>query len=346
MNWSISHRESEELAATAHEIRRTGDKAGAEVLFEQAARAEIRALTSLGSDKPRTLGITAVSAVALLCKAGKLEEAERLAHRASIMDGMPVSALNELRGLLQAIWNERPQKSAMEATASGEVPETTKGVNRPLIRQQSSDDRPDDSVPENPSVDFLGRLFSAESALETEILASVPDGISLKARAGRSFLVTPDDNGYAHILRQFRQAVSDERSRVILAFLYGFEKYLSKDINIFSENYGPYFSSRPDKWKAVLYHFPRIDQTALSIILEPIPSTILAYRLEGLESIGLVDRGTSRPPMPRHVRISSKGVFVVEAAVQKAMTLLSPIFDRREITDQAESLADNSPYRH
>jgi hypothetical protein len=68
MNWSSLHRESENLAAEAHEALRRGDYRRAQDLFARAAVPEIRAFESVGSDKPRTLGITAVSAVSLLYK--------------------------------------------------------------------------------------------------------------------------------------------------------------------------------------------------------------------------------------------------------------------------------------
>ena len=99
----------------------------AAILFEQAARAEVLALASLGQDKPRTLGVTAVSAAALWYKSGKLEEAEQVAHRASVMGGMPGFALDELRRLLQAIWNEQAQKSAGILFVPGQVLISVKG---------------------------------------------------------------------------------------------------------------------------------------------------------------------------------------------------------------------------
>jgi hypothetical protein len=75
MNWSDHHSESERLAADADAALRRGDLPLAAQLFGSAAQAEASALATLGSDKPRTLGITAVSAVALYYKAGELDEA-------------------------------------------------------------------------------------------------------------------------------------------------------------------------------------------------------------------------------------------------------------------------------
>jgi hypothetical protein len=113
MSWSSAHRESERLAATAHETLRHGDTRRAQDLFAQAAMAELRAYDFIGDDKPRTLGITAVSAVSLLRKAGRLEEATQLAHRAAASDAMPCFALAELQALLQTIWREQAQTEAV-----------------------------------------------------------------------------------------------------------------------------------------------------------------------------------------------------------------------------------------
>jgi hypothetical protein len=112
MNWSSEHRESERLAAAAHETLRHGDAKRAQDLFARAAMAERRALDYIGPDKPRTFGITAVSAVSLLYKAGCLDEAEQLAHRAAANSDMPSFALAELRALLQTIWYEQAQTQA------------------------------------------------------------------------------------------------------------------------------------------------------------------------------------------------------------------------------------------
>jgi hypothetical protein len=127
MTWSSLHQESEAFAAEAHGALRRGDIARAQELFGQAADAEARALQTLGSDKPRTLGITAVSAAALWYKAGKLNEAAQLAHQASAKSEMPSFAIEELRGLLQAIWNEQAQQEAGVSFASGQVVVSVKG---------------------------------------------------------------------------------------------------------------------------------------------------------------------------------------------------------------------------
>jgi hypothetical protein len=74
--------------------------------------AEMRALDCVEPGKPRTLGITAVSAVSLLYKAGSLDEAEQLAHRVASDGAMPPFAVAELQALLQTIGRERTQTEA------------------------------------------------------------------------------------------------------------------------------------------------------------------------------------------------------------------------------------------
>jgi len=93
----------------------------------QAATAEMRAFESIGADKPRTLGVTGVSAVSLWYKAGRLDEADQLAHRAAAIGAMPAFAVGELRTLLQAIWNEQAQKEAGVSFVSGQVVVSVKG---------------------------------------------------------------------------------------------------------------------------------------------------------------------------------------------------------------------------
>ena len=79
MSWIDHHKASEAAAAAAHDARREGQEHQATLLFATAATEEIAALGHLNvEEKPRTFGITAVSAVALSYKAGELLQAEHL----------------------------------------------------------------------------------------------------------------------------------------------------------------------------------------------------------------------------------------------------------------------------
>lgn len=127
MSWSISHRNSEACAAEAHAAVQRGDMNKAKELFTSAARFESDALENLATDKPRTLGITAVSAASLWYKGGELPTAERVAYRALAMDGIPQFAVQDLRELLQAIWNEQAQLAAGIKFIPGQVIVSVKG---------------------------------------------------------------------------------------------------------------------------------------------------------------------------------------------------------------------------
>lgn len=127
MSWSEYHRVSESLASEAELAAQSGDAARAKDLYSQAAAAEASALSFVGADKPRTLGITAVSAVALWYHAGKLDQAARVAHQASLISGLPAFAENEIRALLQAIWNENAQAEAGLSFVPGQVLVSVKG---------------------------------------------------------------------------------------------------------------------------------------------------------------------------------------------------------------------------
>lgn len=129
MTWSESHRVSEELASAAHVALRNGLSSQAETLFERAAEAEETALAQLNpSDKPRTFGITAISTVALWYRAGVLSRAEAAAYRIlAHADVVEEFAVNQLRTLLQMIWNLKAQQEAGVKFIPGQVQVSVKG---------------------------------------------------------------------------------------------------------------------------------------------------------------------------------------------------------------------------
>ena len=127
MSWASAHRVSAELAERAHDALRLGEHETARQLFAQAASAESEALENVSLDRPRTFGITAVSAVALWYKARELETAEKLACRMLAASGLPGFAVDELRSLLQSVWNERAQEQAGVSFVPGQVIVSVKG---------------------------------------------------------------------------------------------------------------------------------------------------------------------------------------------------------------------------
>ena len=122
MSWLTHHQTSEEAASEAHAARRRGDDTRATSLFAQAAQAELLALDHLSlAEKPRTFGVTAVSAAALLYKAEQPRAAEQLAHSMLGQSGLPDFATDQLREILQSIWNEQAQATAGVRFVPGQV---------------------------------------------------------------------------------------------------------------------------------------------------------------------------------------------------------------------------------
>lgn len=122
MTWADHHKASEAAAAEAHAARRAGQEENAKILFAKAAVEEVTALRCIKvEEKPRTYGITAVSAVALSYKAGELLQAERLAHSILAAEALPAFAVDQLRELLQTIWNEQAQALAGVKFVPGQV---------------------------------------------------------------------------------------------------------------------------------------------------------------------------------------------------------------------------------
>lgn len=121
MSWLTFHVDSEKWADAAEEALRGGDKSKSESLFARAARSEAQALELIGTVKSRTFGITAVSAVSLWYKASKFVESEQLAHKALATNALPGFAVEQLRTLLQTIWNEQAQRQSRISFLPGQV---------------------------------------------------------------------------------------------------------------------------------------------------------------------------------------------------------------------------------
>jgi hypothetical protein len=122
MSWLTFHEISEKAASEAHAARRRGDDALASRLFADAAKAELLALEKIAvSEKPRTFGVTAVSAAALLYKGEQAQQAEQFAHSMLSRPGLPGFAVDQLREILQSIWNEQAQASAGVRFVPGQV---------------------------------------------------------------------------------------------------------------------------------------------------------------------------------------------------------------------------------
>jgi hypothetical protein len=101
--WSEAHSRSERHAFEAEKAKAAGDLEGARTQYLLAADAERAALDLVGRDKPRTLGITAVSVVALYTKAGATDRAREVAKACLVRPLLPSFAARSLREMLAGL---------------------------------------------------------------------------------------------------------------------------------------------------------------------------------------------------------------------------------------------------
>jgi hypothetical protein len=127
MSWDQHHSRSERLAAEGEQAARSGDRALAEELYRQAGEAEAAALDDVDPEKPRTRGITAVSAIALWYKAHDLSRAEQLAHRCLAGGDLPEFAKSQIRELLSLIWTTTSAEARGVRFVPGDVLVSVKG---------------------------------------------------------------------------------------------------------------------------------------------------------------------------------------------------------------------------
>lgn len=99
-------REVDDYAWRAEQLRRGGDLAGAQLQFAKAAMIEQEIAEGACTGPIRVKSVLAVSAVALWYKAGKWNNAERLAHRWLAEETFSDDARDELVDLLQRCWVE------------------------------------------------------------------------------------------------------------------------------------------------------------------------------------------------------------------------------------------------
>ncbi|HMU53105.1 MAG TPA: hypothetical protein PKA13_25255 [Geminicoccaceae bacterium] len=127
MSWIAHHATSEQLAADAEIERRRGSRDRATTLYREAADAESRALKEIEPTKQRTVGITAISAASLYLKADAPLLAEQVALRSLSEHDLPEFARDELRLILQSVWNEAARAKASTHFLPGEILIAVKG---------------------------------------------------------------------------------------------------------------------------------------------------------------------------------------------------------------------------
>ncbi len=127
MTFIETHRESQQLAMDAAVAVAGGDYQRAEELYLRAGDLERQALAMVEPGKTRTIGIAVVSAVSLLYKGKGFDRAEKLATDWLSKDGLPSFAANQLRDLLQTIWNDRARVASGVRFVGNEIVVRLKG---------------------------------------------------------------------------------------------------------------------------------------------------------------------------------------------------------------------------
>lgn len=108
MTWLEHHKISEYHAQLAEVAVAEQRLQQAQEHYLKAAEAELLALQALEPEKSRTMGITVVSAVALMLKADDLRRAEQIACEWLATDELPLFAIQQLRQMLVEIWQQQP----------------------------------------------------------------------------------------------------------------------------------------------------------------------------------------------------------------------------------------------
>jgi hypothetical protein len=108
--WEKLHQKSERLASRAELTAKKGRAAEAELLYAQAATYEFAALAAYGSRAPRTTGILAVSAAALLTKAGRPADALWISFLLLPSPALPKFARDQLQEI--RFFNSKPPRKA------------------------------------------------------------------------------------------------------------------------------------------------------------------------------------------------------------------------------------------
>jgi hypothetical protein len=101
------HDRAQAISAAAADLLARGRTAEARAQFSTAADLELEAFRRVPVGKPRTRGILAVSAAALLYKARRYDEAENAIYSFLVERELTTDARTQLRELLEVIWDER-----------------------------------------------------------------------------------------------------------------------------------------------------------------------------------------------------------------------------------------------
>ena len=192
MTWLELHKKSEALADAAHRAKRENDLATAYSLFLEAGRAEIEALEFLDArEKPRTFSVTAVSSASLFYKGKDLKQAETVAWRCLANNNLLDFAADQLRDIIQEIWNEGSNQDFMEAERS--IRELQNETGFTPARQQPSDNgfSNDYNIPD--SLDLFRRRIQDQITKEIQAFLVL---VQRHTECQLCSLFLIDDDGY------------------------------------------------------------------------------------------------------------------------------------------------------
>jgi hypothetical protein len=103
MSWLEHHRQSESFGSQAEVLNRQGETEAAQKHYAMAAESEVLALNTLEAGAQRTLGITVVSAAALLFKAQQFSQTKLLAYRWLASQRLPNFSVVQLEEIFREI---------------------------------------------------------------------------------------------------------------------------------------------------------------------------------------------------------------------------------------------------
>ncbi len=159
MTWSRHHSASEILAASAETAKKSGDHQRAIELYQSAAEAEEQALNATSPDKPRTLGVTAVSAASLYLEANLFEKSKRLAEQWRRNKNLPDFAVETLDQIIEIAGPQIPKNQPQKRAATTARSSFKASLETPV------EDRQNDLSWEELFKNFYERLYSLAARL-------------------------------------------------------------------------------------------------------------------------------------------------------------------------------------
>lgn len=127
MSWLEHHSRSEELAGEGDLLNLRGEREQAQAAYRRAADLERLAIRDLEPGKLKTWTITAVSAASLFFMANDYATAERLAHTYLSDERLLPFGHDDLKELLQTMWDEQAKQEEGTSLEDGDIQVTIRG---------------------------------------------------------------------------------------------------------------------------------------------------------------------------------------------------------------------------